>query len=172
MPVLSSFCGITVAMYLDNRRHSRPCIHARFHDSEDVVAIPEGDVLEGGLPPGKMHPVSAWRESIKPNGLPRGGFQLKARNLLEFARWRRHESTRKFSDFNPDLRLYLRFTIGEEGVCDCAPLLEHGVFSELKDPEYFVRASVEGGTVVWPNEQDICPDTLYEDSTKLQKTNA
>ncbi len=63
MPVLSSFYGITVAMYyLDNRRHSRPHIHARFQDSEVVIAIPEGDVLEGGLPPGKMHLVLAWVE--------------------------------------------------------------------------------------------------------------
>ena len=73
---------------------------------------------------------------------------------------------------NRDLTLYLRFTNGEEGVFDCSPFVDHGVFSELKDPEYFIRASVEGGTVVWPSEQDICPDTLYEDSVKLHKTNA
>jgi hypothetical protein len=73
---------------------------------------------------------------------------------------------------NRDLTLYLRFTNGEEGVFDCSPFLEYAVFRELKDPEYFIQASVEGGTVVWPNEQDICPDTLYEDSVKLQKTNA
>lgn len=73
---------------------------------------------------------------------------------------------------NRDLTLYLRFTNGEEGVFDCSPFLEYSVFRELKDPEYFIQASVEGGTVVWPNEQDICPDTLYEDSVKLQKTNA
>ncbi len=48
--------------YLDNRRHSRPHIHARFQDSEAVIAIPEGDVLEGGLPPGKMHLLLAWVE--------------------------------------------------------------------------------------------------------------
>lgn len=71
-----------------------------------------------------------------------------------------------------DLTLHLRFTNGEEGVFDCSPFLEHGMFSEFNDPEYFIQASVEGGTVVWPNEQDICPDTLYEDSVKLQRTNA
>jgi len=68
MPVLSSFYGITVAMYyLDNRRHSRPHIHARFQDSEVVVAIPEGDVLEGGLPPVRCTWCWLGWKSIKPN---------------------------------------------------------------------------------------------------------
>lgn len=63
MPVLSSFYGITVAVYyLDNRRHSRLHIHARFQDSEVVIAIPAGDVLEGGLPPPTMHMLLAWVE--------------------------------------------------------------------------------------------------------------
>ena len=57
--------------------------------------------------------------------------------------------------------LVLEFTNGESGVYDCAPLLEHGVFRELKDVAYFRRVRVEFGTVVWPNEQDICPDSLY-----------
>lgn len=63
MPVLSSFYGITVAMYfLDNRRHNQPHIHARFQHSEVVIAIPDGDVLEGVLPPGKMRLLLAWVE--------------------------------------------------------------------------------------------------------------
>lgn len=64
-------------------------------------------------------------------------------------------------------KLELTFSNGEVGVYDCAPLLEFGVFRELQDISYFKRARVQGGTVVWPNEQDICPDTLYEDSKKL-----
>ena len=64
-------------------------------------------------------------------------------------------------------RLRLTFTNGEIGVFDCAHLLTFGVFRELNDIEYFKRGSVANGTVVWPNEQDICPDTLYEDSVKL-----
>ena len=64
-------------------------------------------------------------------------------------------------------RLRLTFTNGEIGVFDCAHLLTFGVFREFNDIDYFKRGSVANGTVVWPNEQDICPDTLYEDSVKL-----
>ena len=64
-------------------------------------------------------------------------------------------------------KLDITFSNGETGVYDCIPLLDFGVFKELRDVSYFKQAKVEGGTVVWPNEQDICPDTLYEDSRKL-----
>ena len=60
--------------------------------------------------------------------------------------------------------LLLLFTNGETGVFDCSPLLDFGVFKELKDLNYFKQARVEFGTVAWPHEQDICPDTLYLDS--------
>ena len=32
-----------------------------------------------------------------------------------------------------------------------------------------MRAEACDGTVVWPHEQDICADTLYLDSVKMQK---
>jgi hypothetical protein len=66
-----------------------------------------------------------------------------------------------------DYKLEIEFANGELGVYDCAPLLDFGVFQELRNVEYFRQARAEGGTVVWPHEQDICPDTLYEDSRKL-----
>ena len=69
-----------------------------------------------------------------------------------------------------DYKLELTFTNGEVGIFDCAHLLTFGVFSELQDIGYFQRARAEHGTVAWPHEQDICPDTLYEDSTKLSAT--
>ena len=66
-----------------------------------------------------------------------------------------------------DYKLEIIFRNGEIGIYDCAPLLDFGVFRELRDINYFKHATVCGGTVVWPHEQDICPDTLYEDSHKL-----
>lgn len=65
-----------------------------------------------------------------------------------------------------DYKLSIAFTNGEHGIYDCSKLLEFGVFTELKNNNYFKRAKVIDGTVVWPHEQDICPDTLYLDSFK------
>ena len=39
-------------------------------------------------------------------------------------------------------------------------LLDRGVFRELKDIHYFNRVGILFGTVTWPNEQDIAPETL------------
>lgn len=63
-------------------------------------------------------------------------------------------------------QLSLVFTNGERGVYDCTELLDFGVFKELKNKHYFEQVKVIDGTVVWPHEQDICPDTLYMDSVK------
>ncbi len=65
-----------------------------------------------------------------------------------------------------DYKLKLLFTNGEQGFFDCSRLLNFGVFKELQDKNYFKKVQVVHGTVVWPHEQDICPDTLYGDSVK------
>ena len=66
-----------------------------------------------------------------------------------------------------DYQLEITFANGEVGVYDCAPLLDFGVFSELRDVRYFRQVRAAVGTVVWPHEQDICPDTLYMESRRL-----
>ena len=63
MPVISMFYGIIISMYfIDDKCHKRPHIHAKYQDEEAVIAIPEGDLLEGTLPPGKMRLILAWVE--------------------------------------------------------------------------------------------------------------
>ena len=65
-----------------------------------------------------------------------------------------------------DYKLQLVFSNGEEGIYDCNDLLDFGVFRKLRDRYYFKKVMVVHGTVVWPHEQDICPDTLYLDSKR------
>ena len=66
----------------------------------------------------------------------------------------------------PNYQIRLKFTNGEKGIYDCSKLLNFGVFKELKDVNYFNKVKAIDGTVVWPHDQDICPDTLYIDSVK------
>ena len=50
---------------------------------------------------------------------------------------------------------------------DVRPLLDKVVFNQLKDLSIFKQVQVSYGTVEWPGEIDICPDTLYEDGQTL-----
>ncbi len=63
MPVISMFYGIIVAMYFfDTGRHKRPHIHVKYQGEEAVIAIPDGELLEGSIQKNKMKLVEAWIE--------------------------------------------------------------------------------------------------------------
>ena len=70
-----------------------------------------------------------------------------------------------------DHSIVLRFSNGEVRHFDVTPLLNQGVFCTLRDLATFRQARVCYGTVVWPHEIDICPDTLYEDGSPLEEHN-
>ncbi|GAB4355189.1 MAG: hypothetical protein Fur0042_24390 [Cyanophyceae cyanobacterium] len=65
----------------------------------------------------------------------------------------------------------LRFEDGIEGLVDLRVILKNfeGVFSPLKDYEYFKQCFIdtESGTLTWPNEADIDPLILYSKVAKL-----
>jgi hypothetical protein len=69
---------------------------------------------------------------------------------------------------NDDFSLDIKFVDGSVKRFDVKPYLEYGVFKELKDKSYFKRAHVAFGTVQWPNEQDISPETLYLESVAIE----
>lgn len=66
-----------------------------------------------------------------------------------------------------DYRLLLSFSNGEKGIYDCSSLLQFEIFSGLRGYTYFCKVKVCEGTVVWPNKEDISPDTLYLESKKI-----
>jgi hypothetical protein len=61
-------------------------------------------------------------------------------------------------------RVHVRFEDGTAADVDLSYLLDHGgVFEPVRDVGFFrqLRADPEAGTIVWPNEADIAPETLY-----------
>ncbi len=63
MPVVSAFYGLIISLYYrDNKRHHKPHVHVWYQDSEVVLSIPDGDILEGSIPSNKMKLVQAWME--------------------------------------------------------------------------------------------------------------
>jgi len=50
---------------MDNKQHQMPHIHAKYQDHEVVVAIPNGEILEGSIPNSKMKLLQAWIELHK-----------------------------------------------------------------------------------------------------------
>ena len=66
VPAISMFYGIIIYMYfLDNRQHKMPHIHVSYQEQEVIVAIPDGDVIEGEIPSAKMKLLQAWIELHK-----------------------------------------------------------------------------------------------------------
>jgi Protein of unknown function (DUF2442) len=60
--------------------------------------------------------------------------------------------------------VHVRFEDSTSADVDLSYLLDYGgIFEPLRDPEYFRRltADPDAGTIVWPNEADIAPETLY-----------
>ena len=55
----------------------------------------------------------------------------------------------------------MRFNDGTEKHIDISQWFKGPVFKALKDPKFFAKFFLEGGTLAWPNGVDIAPETLY-----------
>lgn len=66
MSSISMFYGIIVYLYFkDNKQHKKPHIHVKYQEDEVIVAIPEGEILDGNIPSSKMKLLQAWIELHK-----------------------------------------------------------------------------------------------------------
>ncbi len=66
MPVISMFYGLIVSMYyLDTKQHHSPHIHVRYGELEAIYRIPDGNLLQGSMPPNKEKLIQAWIEIHK-----------------------------------------------------------------------------------------------------------
>jgi hypothetical protein len=55
-----------------------------------------------------------------------------------------------------------RFNNGTEKHVDISQWFKGPVFKALKDPKFFEKFFIEGGTLAWPNGVDIASESLYE----------
>ena len=61
MPTISMFYGIIIAIYYEaNTQHNKPHIHARYQGSKASIAIDDGLLLAGDLPPKQLKMVQVW----------------------------------------------------------------------------------------------------------------
>ena len=70
----------------------------------------------------------------------------------------------------PDCKLAVTFENGDRRLFDMTPYLDKGVFKCLKDAHLFQQAYVDLGTVCWPGNIDIAPETLHANGAPLDLT--
>lgn len=56
--------------------------------------------------------------------------------------------------------LAIKLDNGKQGIFDVTPFLDKGIFSELRDVQYFRQVKVRGRSIFWPHDQDFCADTI------------
>ena len=68
-----------------------------------------------------------------------------------------------------EYELRLTFKDGVVGEVSFADREWKGVFEPLRDPKRFARVSIEGPTIVWPEDGlDMAPEALYEEARQHQ----
>ena len=65
-------------------------------------------------------------------------------------------------------RIQVEIADGRRGIFDLKPYLNHGVFRELQDVNYFNQVGILFGAVTWPHEQDIAPETLAAEMQAIE----
>ena len=98
-----------------------------------------------------------------------GNWPLRVTSLSVSSRYDKRKTMNTLLDVKnvkatSDYKLHLEFENGEQRIFDMAPYMEKRPFIRLKGSPLFAMAKVEYGTVVWPGNIHIAPETLYDKS--------
>ena len=63
-----------------------------------------------------------------------------------------------------DYKLVVTFENSEVRLFDMSRYIDLKPYNKLKNSPHFKSAKIEYGTIVWPGEIDIAPETLYFES--------
>ncbi len=69
-----------------------------------------------------------------------------------------------------DSTILVTFSNGEVRLFDLKPLLSRKCYAGLNDQAFLSLAFIQYGCVAWPDNIDIDPDWLYEDSVAVHQT--
>ena len=61
-----------------------------------------------------------------------------------------------------DYMLRLSFSNGQVRLFDFSRIYDKGIFTKLKDKNYFLNYTLDGWTVDWNNEIGFAPEYLFE----------
>ncbi len=65
MPVISRFHGITIKMYLRQKEHNPPHIHAIYGECVGMFTLEDGDMFEGDVPVKEQRLIKLFIEQNK-----------------------------------------------------------------------------------------------------------
>jgi len=66
----------------------------------------------------------------------------------------------------PDYKVAVTFNNGQRGIFDCKYLLDLEMSASLADYSIFNQVRAEHGTLCWPNDIDVAPETVWVTSEK------
>ena len=73
----------------------------------------------------------------------------------------------KYASYNSPYKVRVTFTNDEVKEFDIKPYLEYPVYKDLKDENFCKQLQVFNGTIIWNDEIDLDPDTVYLESKEL-----
>ena len=166
MPEVSRFFGIAIRFYYND--HHPPHFHAIYGEHEALIEIETLAVLRGELPRRALRARSGMGCNTSPGtsgGLGDGtaGFHTFSNCAVRLKQEDRRMALIRIANAQPleGFNVELTLSTGEVVRRDLQPFLNGPVFDLIRNDEYqFRQLRAEGGTVVWPNGADLCPDVV------------